>query len=105
LVGIDGITVLNNGNYVVKSTRWNGQKGAVTWRSGTAGGGATVGAGNSLVGSTNGDAVGSGGVQKVGPTHYLVISPNWNSLQGAATWGNGTSGTSGVVSASNSLLG
>src|SRR5262249_42055744 len=36
-VGGFGIVVLDNGNYVVHTARWNGFRGAVTWGSGTAG--------------------------------------------------------------------
>lgn len=36
-VGIDGITVLNNGNYVIRNSKWSGNKGAVTWANCTAG--------------------------------------------------------------------
>src|SRR5262249_32269869 len=37
--------------------------------------------------------------------NYVVDSPDWNHNRGAVTWGNGTTGASGVVSASNSLVG
>ena len=36
--------------------------------------------------------------------NYVVISSDWNN-QGAVTWGNGTSGITGLVSISNSLVG
>ena len=56
------MTVLSNGNYVVRSPDWdNGaaaDAGAVTWGSGTTGITGTVSAANSLVGSTAGDQVG-----------------------------------------------
>src|SRR5262249_50948740 len=52
-------TALSNGNYVVRSTRWNGNRGAVTWGSGTAGVSGTVSAANSLVGSNPNDYVGA----------------------------------------------
>jgi hypothetical protein len=37
--------------------------------------------------------------------NYVVSSPNWNANKGAVTWGNGTAGVSGTVSAANSLIG
>ena len=37
--------------------------------------------------------------QLVGDSQY------WNSLRGAVTWGNGTTGVRGIVSAANSLVG
>ena len=37
--------------------------------------------------------------------NYVVGSPDWNSNRGAATWGNGSTGISGTISAANSLVG
>ena len=40
--------------------------------------------------------------------HYVVSSPQWTGTQartGAVTWGDGTTGTVGAVSAGNSLVG
>src|SRR5439155_5386960 len=37
--------------------------------------------------------------------NYVVTSLFWNGKRGAATWGNGSIGTSGTVSAANSLVG
>jgi hypothetical protein len=68
-----------------------------------------VSSNNSLVGSTANDAVGSDGVTALTNGHYVVSSLNWRSETildaGAVTWGNGTSGISGVVSSNNSLVG
>ncbi len=108
-----GVTVLNNGNYVVTSPNWdNGaivNAGAATWGSGTSGVSGVVSASNSLVGSTTTDRVGSGGVALLTNGNYLVASQNWTNGAatgaGAVTWGSGTSGVSGVVSAANSLVG
>jgi hypothetical protein len=36
-VGVKGILVLDDGNFVVLSPRWNDRRGAATWVSGTAG--------------------------------------------------------------------
>ncbi|PWC31560.1 MBG domain-containing protein, partial [Azospirillum sp. TSO22-1] len=105
---------LSNGNYVVRSSNWaNGtaaSAGAVTWGSGTAGVTGAVSAANSLVGTTANDAVGNGGVTALSNGHYVVASSNWDNGStatnaGAVTWGNGTSGVTGVVSSSNSLVG
>ena len=110
-VGSYSVTLLTNGNYVVKSPAWNGSMGAVTWGSGTAGVVGTVSATNSLVGSTAYDGVGSGGVYELtGNGNYLVVSPSWNNggalaSAGAVTWGSGTTGVAGAVSSSNSLVG
>jgi hypothetical protein len=112
-VGGTGVTALTNGNYVVRSSNWNSgataDVGAVTWGNGTSGRTGVVSASNSLVGSTLNDAVGGAGVTALTNGNYVVRSSNWNSGAtvdvGAVTWGNGTSGISGAVSASNSLVG
>ena len=106
-VGDSGVTVLSNGNFVVNSRNWNGAVGAVTWCSGTTGLSGTVSAGNSLVGSFFTDSY-SNGVTALTNGNYVVRTPSWGSGAndfGAATWGNGTSGVSGVISSSNSLVG
>jgi len=64
---------------------------------------------STLTGSTANDQVGSGGVTLLGNGNYVVRSSNWDNgaavNAGAATWGSGTSGISGVVSITNSLVG
>lgn len=109
-VGSAGVTTLNNGNYVVDSPNWNATRGAATWGSGTSGVTGTVAGGNSLVGSTVGDNVGSDGITALTNGNYVVSSPAWNNgglaaAAGAATWGSGTSGITGAVTSSNSLVG
>ena len=112
-VGNYGVTALSNGNYVVASSGWANagatNAGAVTWGSGTSGVTGVVSAANSLVGSSTGDNIGNYGITALGNGNYVVLSPNWDNGSatdaGAATWGNGTSGVTGVVSAANSLVG
>jgi hypothetical protein len=96
---------LNNGNYVVESYTWNGNKGAATWGNGTTGTSGFVSSANSLVGSLTGDQVSHGGIKALSNGNYVVSSDYWNGKRGAVTWGNGTTGTSGVVSSTNSLVG
>ncbi len=112
-VSSSGITALSNGNYVVASPNWEDAStplnvGAVTFGNGTSGITGTVTAANSLTGSTERDFVGSAGVTALTNGNYVVKSPNWinGTAQnaGAATFGNGVSGTTGVVSAANSLV-
>src|SRR5579859_8198110 len=117
-VGVNGIMVLSNGNYVVSSFGWaNGvasQAGAATWCSGTVACTGVVSSTNSLVGSAAGDQVGWG----TGNMGYITALPNGNyvvrsvfwanggfSQAGAATWCSGTAGCTGVVSSTNSLVG
>ncbi|MBK8304877.1 MAG: hypothetical protein IPK98_16350 [Chloracidobacterium sp.] len=112
-VGNEGITVLPNGNYVVRSSLWdNGgatNAGAVTWCGGT---GATVGAispTNSIVGTRSGDIIGDGGITVLTNGNYVVSSVSWDNGAtenvGAVTWGNGAIGIAGEISSSNSLIG
>jgi hypothetical protein len=113
-VGNGGVTALNNGNYVVASYWWHNSAGdrvgAVTWGNGVTG---VIGPGseaNSLVGSTNDDGVGGGGVTALNNGNYVISSPYWDggaalADAGAVTWGNGTTGVSGTISAGNSLVG
>src|SRR5262249_11753483 len=99
----NGVMALDDGNYVVFSRSWNGNRGAVTWGSGTTG---VSGAGdttNSLVGSNPNDRV--RWVSSLSNGNYVVLSTRWTGNGGAVTWGDGTAGVSGVVGASNSLVG
>jgi hypothetical protein len=117
-VGHNGVTALSNGNYVVSSAFWNNGAatlaGAVTWGNGTTGTVGVVSTSNSLVGSKSGDNVGyvpyiHSGVTALNNGNYVVASPSWDNGNivnaGAATWCNGTTGTVGVVSTSNSIVG
>jgi hypothetical protein len=99
------VTVLTDGNYVVVSPNWNGNLGAATWGSGTTGVTGTVSSSNSLVGAAPNDSVGSGGIASLSNGNYVVASLYWSGNRGAATWGSGTAGVTGAISASNSLVG
>jgi hypothetical protein len=102
---------LINGNYVVRSINWDNNTivnaGAVTWCSGVSGCSGVISEINSLVGSTANDGVGS--PVKLATGHYAVASVNWDSGTstdvGAITWCSGTTGCSGIISSSNSLVG
>jgi hypothetical protein len=104
-VGFGNVTVLSSGNYVVDSPSWSNGVGAVTWGSGMGGISGLVSDTNSLVGSSTFDAVGLGGVTALKNGNYVVTSDIWSNGTGAVTFGSGTSGISGVVSAANSLVG
>ena len=112
-VGFGGVTVLSNGNYVVRSGNWNNgaatNAGAATFASGETGLIGVVSAGNSLVGGTRDDVVGSGKITALANGNYVVSSYNWDNgatvNAGAATWGSGIAGVTGLVSAANSLVG
>jgi len=121
-VGIGGITVLANGNYVVNSHNWNGSAtgaGAVTLVSGSTGlpladSSDHVSTFNSLTGSNANDQVGIGGITVLANGNYVVTSYDWAngsaSVAGAVTLVSGSTGLaltggSGSVSTSNSLTG
>ncbi|MFO0880920.1 MAG: hypothetical protein U0840_26645 [Gemmataceae bacterium] len=92
---------------------WNNgaatQAGAVTWGNGSSGVTGALSASNSLVGSKGNDQVGSSGVTALSNGNYVSAVPSGTTEQptqaGAVTWGDGSSGVTGVVSASNSLVG
>jgi hypothetical protein len=109
-IGSAGVTALTNGNYVVKSTTWpnNSGQGAATWGNGTTGITGLVSSSNSLIGSVSLDIIGAS-VTALSNGNYVVASSQWDNGAlvdvGAVTWCNGSTGTSGVVSSSNSLVG
>jgi len=104
---------LSNGNYVVYLSSWDNagisDAGAVRWCSGTGGCLGAMSAANALVGSTPGDQVGNPAPQALNNGNYVVNSRQWDNAgvlnAGASTWGNGSTGTTGAVSTSNSLFG
>ncbi len=101
------VTLLTNGNYTLNSPFWGGvvtEGGAVTWVDKNSGLPAAITTGNSLYGTTINDRVGQTGIDALSNGHYVVGSSAWNSV-GAVTWGNGVNGTTGPVSAANSLVG
>jgi hypothetical protein len=112
MIGWSGYS-LSNGNYVLFNPHWdNGgivNAGAATWANGTTGLVGLVSAANSLVGANVDDRVGLGGGARLTNGNYVVSSPDVqiNGVQqaGAATLGNGATGTVGTVSAANSLVG
>ncbi|MBO9665133.1 hypothetical protein [Dokdonella sp.] len=115
-IGSHGIAVLTNGNYVVTSAFWHngemGDAGAATWVDGRRGLSGAVSPLNSLVGTTGGDAVGYAQYARTTALdngNYVVPSTGWSNgavrYVGAVTWGDGTHGVSGPISARNSLVG
>lgn len=101
------ILPLVNGNYVVQSFAWNDGIGAATFGNGTTGITGPISAANSLIGSTgnpNPDVIGAYTIA-LANGNYVTSSPSWNNTTGAVTFGNGTTGISGVVSGANSLVG
>ncbi|MBL9115143.1 MAG: hypothetical protein JNJ83_09045 [Verrucomicrobiaceae bacterium] len=114
-VGADGVP-LTNGNYVVVSDSWSNPAtsvsdvGAVTFGNGKTGIRGAVSQGNSLVGKLSGDQVGAEGAVALTNGNYVVVSDRWQHPStlvdcGAITFCNGATGTKGLVTPGNSLLG
>ncbi|HNQ92570.1 MAG TPA: filamentous hemagglutinin N-terminal domain-containing protein, partial [Alphaproteobacteria bacterium] len=108
-IGTGGITVLPNGNYLVLSPAWDhtGMEdvGAVTWGDASTGVFGAIDATNSLIGAVDYDYVGGGGdITILANGNYLVKSPLHDN-SGAITWGNASTGVSGIVGSPNSLVG
>jgi hypothetical protein len=112
-VGFAGVTALANGNYVVRSPRWDSgtilDVGAITWGNGASGAVGVVTPANSLVGSADFDTVGAGEVTVLNSGDYIVHSPTWDNGAvadvGAITWGFGATGTTGAIDSNNSVVG
>jgi hypothetical protein len=109
----DQAVALTNGNYVVASGNWDAgaveNAGAATWCSGAGPTSAVVSAANSIVGSSPFDFL--DGLRALSDGNYVVYSSRWDNVpqnlfdSGAATWGNGTGGSTGEVSDGTSLVG
>ena len=108
-----GIMVLTNGSYVICSPYWDGpggaNVGALTWVE--AGHGVITGTPsitNSLVGSQPYDYVGRLAIALTNG-NYVAATRTWdNGAQvdvGAVTWADGSTGLTGTVSITNSLVG
>lgn len=109
--GVGGTLPLTNGNYVVRSNNREsgmGTLGAATWCDGSGPTSAVLGIGNSLMGSAFNDGV-AHRLTALPNGHYVVSSWDWNdgarARVGAITWGDGTTGVTGLVSSANSLIG
>jgi len=111
------IVALTNGNYVTYTPHWSrvtsegtfAGAGAVTFGNGARGTNGIVSITNSLVGSSTGDNVGSGGVTALSNGNYVIVSTFWDDGStadvGAVTWGSGIKGTVGAITSSNSIIG
>lgn len=95
------ITLLKNGNFVVTS---GNSKGSVSLYNGR-----TLQLISSLAGSTSNDRLGSDGIIPLKNGNFIVFSPYWDNGTitdaGAITFIDGTTGLSGTITASNSLVG
>jgi len=100
------------GNYLALSPTWDSggiiDVGAVTFGNGETGVVGPVSQQNSLTGSSQSDRVGSG-LLLLSNGNYVVFSRYWSNgpaaRVGAITLGNGKTGTTGIVSTANSLVG
>jgi Repeat of unknown function (DUF5650) len=93
------VTPLTSGAYVVSSPGWNQHIGAATWA--PAGGmSGFVTAVNSLIGDST--HIATGPITALANGNYVVLGQA--NTGPTATWGNGATGTTGVISISNSLI-
>ncbi|MCU1398644.1 MAG: hypothetical protein JWN62_1753 [Acidimicrobiales bacterium] len=116
-----GVVEVGNSNFVIVSPHSDAtvtDVGAVTWVSGVAVDHAIhdVTSSDSIVGTTNNDAVGVDGIVNVGDD-YVIASGDWDDPNlpvppnsaivdaGAVTWADGDNPISGIVSNTNSLTG
>ena len=103
------VTVLPNGDYIVCSSGWNGQRGAVTRCSPTTGCPSTINSSNSLVGSVAGDFVGQEGIVVLPNGNFVVRSSQWNNgattQAGALTWFAAAATPIGNITTGNSRYG
>jgi hypothetical protein len=118
-VGQNPVLALSNGNYVVSAPLWDCQvglgcastvvdAGASVWASGTASTSKIISASNSLIGTTASDQVGL--AYELKNSNYVIVTSTWDSPAsvadvGAATWANGSTGVTGAISTSNSMVG
>jgi hypothetical protein len=100
------VVPLSTGNVVVTDPTDNAggtDAGAVYLFNGTTG--ALI---STITGSVN-DLVGNEGIVALSNGNFVIDSPEWSGGNGtdlgAVTWGSGATGVSGVVSASNSIVG
>ena len=107
------VTALTNGNYVITFNDWdNGpiaNVGAVVWADGKIGVAGQISAANALIGSHPDNYVGYPDAVALTNGNYVVKSSEWEDGAhlnlGAVTWGDGSTGTVGVVSSANSIVG
>lgn len=108
MVGSSGLYALNNGNFVVSSMLWNNggliDVGAVTWVDGNVGLTGVVNSSNSLIGTLQYDSIGNN-IIPLANGNFVISSTGWNGGMGAATWVNGTTGLTGLINSTNSLVG
>lgn len=112
-IGLIGIIVLPNSNYVTQDLFWdnlaNADAGAVTFCSGTSACTGAVSIANSLVGTMAGEYNGNSGIFPLTNGNYVVCNGSWDNGMtvdvGAATFCSGTTGCSAAVSPANSLIG
>jgi phosphodiesterase/alkaline phosphatase D-like protein len=113
IVGGSGVTALDNGDYIVKSSSFrldaSTRTGAVTFCTVSSGTSSctnqVISPSNSLIGDTNQDSVGSF-VGLLPGGAFLVSSAQWHNWTGALTYCSSEAACKGhVVSSANSLVG
>ncbi|MCW5624629.1 MAG: filamentous hemagglutinin N-terminal domain-containing protein, partial [Burkholderiales bacterium] len=100
---------MSNGNYVLLSDAWNGNRGAYTFGTPTSLATGVVSSANSLVGTTPDDFSSRIFRELSGVNMYAIFARGYDNGgvvdAGAITFGNKSTGLTGTVNASNSLIG
>lgn len=104
-IGDGGVIALTNGNYVFSSPGWGNRKGAVTWGKGNEGSTGEVSEDNSLVGIVTSGVFSPLTMYPLTNGNYVAHTLPQYEGDGIVVWGNGSTGTTGTVNASNSLSG
>ncbi len=112
-IGFWSVWVVNSDTYIVPNTMWdNGlaaEAGAVTFCSTSSPCTGAITSGNSLVGTTGGDHVGSGSIYKLPGGGFVVTVTGWdNGLAvdaGAVRFCSSANACYGEISSSNSIVG
>ena len=91
--------------YILRSTQWGDYRGALTLFNADTGISGSLSSTNSLVGAATGDYIGYSSYYSLGNDKYLIRSSYWGDDAGSVTWFDITQGLSGVVGATNSLVG
>lgn len=107
-VGANAFRVFSNGNYLVSAPQFNGQRGFISVIDGNVGLTGTPTSANSFVGANAGDYIGSN-YNYLADGSVFFLSGNADiggfSNNGALTWVNGTTVTTGNLTSANSVIG
>ncbi|OFW87456.1 MAG: hypothetical protein A3B66_04460 [Alphaproteobacteria bacterium RIFCSPHIGHO2_02_FULL_46_13] len=111
-IGLNGVTALDNGYYIILSSLWNNgataDVGAATWVNGASSVTGNITAANSLIGAKTNDFQ-YATINKLQNGNAVLTTPRWDNGAivdaGAVTWIDKNVGRTGVISSTTSLVG